>query len=1027
MAYIVSTLQTASASGAATYAVNFPPDVLANDLLVVLLSQDGSTESLAVAASGFTALGTQVESGACSGLPFFKIAAGGETSATFACSTSAIIGTAILIRDAHATTPFGSVTDAVDYKRADWNSANFADSPNGAGALTTAVDECLLLYAWNSDGNLPYMRCKLAEVTGLDRHQTAAINHIIGYRQQQAAGVAPTVRMYHSTAVEGGNGWVLAVRNKSGGALQPDIRPTITELKWFGSWETQQDGITWQAPSNFSVLTAGAFTIGNKYTIVSVGTTDFTLIGASANTIGVQFTATGAGTGTGTAGEAINAILTTGTAPTVAVNVFPANDDSYGAGTSLASTESTAGALVGGTFTITSEDMTGKIFGVQWARNAASSVALQGSAGILVGFSDGTNWAVYQLSTQDKGWIANSDLTAFVAVGQATAYATSGSINWAAVTRLGFFVHRVGSVTTSSYLLIKNAALFGNTALTGGGALRPASWTDYQSAMNSWGTLNWADLQGSAQVKPKSSVQIGDGTNKTYFDGATNAIGYPQAWSATSNSNWQMDWNVNAGQVTLGVRASANDTIKLAAGAATSANAQLLTIASDSNSGATYDFAQAFGGFTATWDTDIPAIGATFTGGGQFAGKGADFTNCTWKNSTAGTTAAVLGFDANGAVLDGCTTVATTATGYHIELGTSVTAFTLTDHTFSGSALTDKVHVLKTLTNVAAGAFVVGVHYRINTVGTTDFTAIGASANTIGVNFTATGVGTGTGTADEAVKITISGSTSLAETDVTTAGAPAWVAAPQPTLDATVLANTRAVLWNRTASSELDNTFVAGTTWSKTITSGASANDVLDLYLFKEGYEESVSTIIYSGDDATFATSQATDDAIQYYRTTESVTDYTTLTEYNFYAPDIYIQADDGDGENTLKRMFIFYNGVLTTEDGARYMRGGVTFRSPFDVVINRSVRAIAVDNVSVTHGLHFTDEDVIRVTTDDGTSWIAPPSAPGSIRYAFGVSPGQVTITTSDSVVTGTLAEFIAAVPTANEVAQEVVNGITF
>ena len=30
-------------------------------------------------------------------------------------------------------------------------------------------------------------------------------------------------------------------------------------------------------------------------------------------------------------------------------------------------------------------------------------------------------------------------------------------------------------------------------------------------------------------------------------------------------------------------------------------------------------------------------------------------------------------------------------------------------------------------------------------------------------------------------------------------------------------------------------------------------------------------------------------------------------------------------------------------------------------------------------------------VTTDDGTSWIAPPSEPGSIRYAFGVAPGQV------------------------------------
>jgi hypothetical protein len=278
-------------------------------------------------------------------------------------------------------------------------------------------------------------------------------------------------------------------------------------------------------------------------------------------------------------------------------------------------------------------------------------------------------------------------------------------------------------------------------------------------------------------------VQIGDGTNTTYFDGATGSIGYPQAWSSTSNTNWQMDWNVNAGQVTLGVKAGANDTIKLAAGAATTANAQLLTIASDSNSGATYDFAQAFGGFSATWDTDIPAVGATFTGGGQFAGKGADFTNCTWKNSTAGTSAAVLGFDANGAVLDGCTTVATTATGYHIELGTSVTAFTLTDHTFTGSALTDKVHVLAT-----------------------------------------------TGT----VTITISGTTSLVAGDVTSAGATVVISGPTINQKVTISGITtgaRVQIYDTTSSTELFNgtasagdTVVSGSTVVWTDPAAATAD-----------------------------------------------------------------------------------------------------------------------------------------------------------------------------------------------------------
>ena len=48
--------------------------------------------------------------------------------------------------------------------------------------------------------------------------------------------------------------------------------------------------------------------------------------------------------------------------------------------------------------------------------------------------------------------------------------------------------------------------------------------------------------------------------------------------------------------------------------------------------------------------------------------------------------------------------------------------------------------------STAATALVAGTTYQILTVGTTDFTLVGASANTVGVIFTATGVGTGTGT-----------------------------------------------------------------------------------------------------------------------------------------------------------------------------------------------------------------------------------------------------------------------------------------
>lgn len=52
---------------------------------------------------------------------------------------------------------------------------------------------------------------------------------------------------------------------------------------------------------------------------------------------------------------------------------------------------------------------------------------------------------------------------------------------------------------------------------------------------------------------------------------------------------------------------------------------------------------------------------------------------------------------------------------------------------------------------VTAGSFVIGIKYKIVTVGTTDFTTIGASSNTVGVVFTATGIGSGTGTATNGI------------------------------------------------------------------------------------------------------------------------------------------------------------------------------------------------------------------------------------------------------------------------------------
>ena len=101
--------------------------------------------------------------------------------------------------------------------------------------------------------------------------------------------------------------------------LPPGMRNTGTAYQSKGRWYTGnlvrffQDTIQpiggWTAQANVgATVSAGSFVVGRTYIILTVGSTDFTAIGASANTVGIRFTATGIGAGTGTATKAIGGV-----------------------------------------------------------------------------------------------------------------------------------------------------------------------------------------------------------------------------------------------------------------------------------------------------------------------------------------------------------------------------------------------------------------------------------------------------------------------------------------------------------------------------------------------------------------------------------------------------------------------------------------------------------------------------------------------------------------------------------------------
>jgi len=84
----------------------------------------------------------------------------------------------------------------------------------------------------------------------------------------------------------------------------------------------------WYDTEHYTIVTAGSFVVGNIYFILTVGSTDFTLIGASANTIGIQFTATDVGVGDGTAQEYSGPFMPVTGVPSGGSNWFQGNTTS---------------------------------------------------------------------------------------------------------------------------------------------------------------------------------------------------------------------------------------------------------------------------------------------------------------------------------------------------------------------------------------------------------------------------------------------------------------------------------------------------------------------------------------------------------------------------------------------------------------------------------------------------------------------------------------------------------------------------
>jgi hypothetical protein len=135
-----------------------------------------------------------------------------------------------------------------------------------------------------------------------------------------------------------------------------------------------------------------------------------------------------------------------------------------------------------------------------------------------------------------------------------------------------------------------------------------------------------------------------------------------------------------------------------------------------------------------------------------FAGTTTPLATYTSNNGSAFHTNPII-LDSAGRVPSGGEIWLQLGIGYKFVLKTSTDVLIATYDNIPSSAQPPAVNDADSILyeqgyTVTAGSFVVGKIYRIASIGTTNFTLIGAVNNIVGTHFIATGVGTGTGTAE---------------------------------------------------------------------------------------------------------------------------------------------------------------------------------------------------------------------------------------------------------------------------------------
>lgn len=510
-----------------------------------------------------------------------------------------------------------------------------------------------------------------------------------------------------------------------------------------------------------TLVTAGDFIIGQTYVIKSVGTTDFTLVGAASNTVGVSFVATGYGTGTGTA-------------------YGPGYFDENTNWLTCAPGFTTSGLNIGDPIVFAAPTLDGIAPGVTYyiieiwnlqdfvisTQIAGEALELTDDTGAMIGTVNGLTVAnIINIDNNITGPLATTYATATIA--------TTGIVAGSFVVGKSYVISSIG---TTDFTLIGAASNTVGLSFKATGIGSGTGTVDlYELEVDS--TSGFVNGQ---TVQFRGTSIGGVETNGTVYFVYSFTTGIAPVYLTICDENNNII-SVSTDTGNMYTIVGGNPAVRITTGiphnlltnsearidgcsGSVQLNGQVFYVHKISTSQLdlyTSPFTSAIGGA----NYPVTEI-SSYTGGGYI-----------WLDQTFVISAtSVFGTDASTNIINVMSyenlIINTPVIFTEVNVNTGDEIFT------SSNIIAGTTYYVQELTSslVSAGSFIVGRAYTIESVGSTNFINVGAVSNTIGVSFIATGIGSGSGNA-RAYGVKISeernGSTLVLGTTTATSGSAA--------------------------------------------------------------------------------------------------------------------------------------------------------------------------------------------------------------------------------------------------------------